>query len=568
MKVITYALAAAFAVTILDAFASASMNAHSIFATLFTIIYAAAFAYYGVWKFSHKKNCKFYKSAIKLSEYLPIALFLAFILHRSGTNEIPFVKDAISVLLWGLALLFSQIALFFMNEKRLGKIVPEIKNETKKKERSIISKTIFEALDWVDALFQTVFFVLLFQIFFIQLYEIPSESMVPTFLIKDRVAVVKSFSAPKFPLSKIGFPKLGNYKRSDVVVFRNPHYNMDRKAEIKTVVSQLLYMLSLTTININRDEKGQIKADPLVKRVCGMAGEQLMMQDGTLYARTSGEKKFHAVTDDKIFAMWNLDALKENTKQNVRYIPFSSSKYDLLLKVEKERSEMNMEDAKNEILKLSAAFKKLHALYKGKKTEKKADIPHLEMNLFKNLKEISTSLLQSSVGSETFDEFFLSWLPSLNTDFKEDLYSKAAYRLNVKIKLVAASLVNAFSEMVVNGKTSDEKLQSLFNKADELHFYLMINDQRNMNIFPPNDANGNAQYIPKNSYFMMGDNRFNSLDMRHSYSHKKVSLTESDPFSVEYYSNLAPQYVDEKLILGKPLFTFWPPARISLINRH
>lgn len=566
MKVITYALVSAFTVAILYAFTSVSLHPCSVFASLFTLLYAAAFAYCGVWKFSHKKNYSFYKVAKKLSEYLPIALFLAFILQRSGTNEISFLKDALSVSLWCLALLSSQLALFFMNEKRLGKTIPGI--EAKKKERSAFSKIIFEALDWADALFQTVFFVLLFQIFFIQLYEIPSESMVPTFLIKDRVAVVKSFSAPKFPLSKIGFPKAGNYKRSDVVVFRNPHYNMDRKSEIKTVVSQLLYMLSLTTININRDENGQIKADPLVKRVCGLPGEQLMMQDGTLYARKAGEEKFRTVKDDEKFAMWNLDSLKEDTKRNVKYIPFSSSQYDLLLKVEKDRREMNMEYAKDKILEMSKAFKRLHAQYTGKKNERKVEIPRLELDLFKNLKEISASLLESSVGVETFDEFFLSWLPTFNTDFGEDLYSKASYRLNIRIKLIAAAILLRFSEMIVYHNSSNEGFSELFQEADALHFYVIIQDQRNMNIFPPNDTDGKACYIPVNSYFMMGDNRFNSLDMRHSYSHKKTALTEKDPFSVEYYSNLAPQSVDEKLILGKPLFTFWPPSRIGSVNRR
>ena len=54
-----------------------------------------------------------------------------------------------------------------------------------------------------------------------------------------------------FPLSNIGLPYLKSYDRGEIVVFRNPHYSNDRKSEVKTFVSQLVYMCSLTTKNIN-----------------------------------------------------------------------------------------------------------------------------------------------------------------------------------------------------------------------------------------------------------------------------------------------------------------------------
>ena len=71
-----------------------------------------------------------------------------------------------------------------------------------------------------------------------------------------------------------------------------------------------------------------------------------------------------------------------------------------------------------------------------------------------------------------------------------------------------------------------------------------------MPVFPANKADGSASYIPANCYFMMGDNRFNSLDMRHSYDEKLVPLTKMDRYSVTYYSNIAPQVVNKKYILG------------------
>ena len=65
---------------------------------------------------------------------------------------------------------------------------------------------------------------------------------------------------------------------------------------------------------------------------------------------------------------------------------------------------------------------------------------------------------------------------------------------------------------------------------------------------------------------MMGDNRFNSLDMRHSYKVKNVPLTSLDKYSFEYPSNMEPRYVNEKYILGFPFLRIWPFGRMGKIK--
>ena len=63
---------------------------------------------------------------------------------------------------------------------------------------------------------------------------------------------------------------------------------------------------------------------------------------------------------------------------------------------------------------------------------------------------------------------------------------------------------------------------------------------------------------------MMGDNRFNSLDMRHSYDMRIAPLTAYDTYSVRYYSNMAPQTVPAEDILGTAVLRIFPFSRFGI----
>ena len=505
--------------------------------------------------------------AIKLNEYLPYLFFLTFILRRAGQYGTPLIIDVFAVISW-----FIVFVLAYLNSKKLYPeknklIIQGWKVTPVERKFKGGAKVAFEIVDWIDAFFWSIFTVLIFQIFLMQLYEIPSESMVPTFLIKDKVFVSKLDCGPKFPLTDVGLPTVRKYKRGDTIVLRNPHYSMDRKSEVKTVTSQLVYMLSLTTIKMNKDENGDLKADPLVKRITGLPGEQLVMQDGTLYRRTNQSDVFEPVALDAKYATWNLNAVSNKVKPYVQTFPFNAQEYQKMLDFEEERRNYDLSAAEFQAHELSRQLKKYVSINKDAGSFEKPSA--FEYQLFTSLKRTAKGLVMQEGGAEWFESFMTSWIPAKNNI--RDVYSESNFRLNVMTKITAGKLLLEYARLISDGIPEenwydDNTINELFESAELLDWYIQgLLDERNMPVFPANDSNGNPKYIPDNCYFMMGDNRFNSLDLRHSYEQKEKALTSEDPLSVTYYSMMEPQYINKKYIVGKPVFRFWPLGRLGKV---
>ncbi len=506
-------------------------------------------------------------TAIKLNEYLPYFFFITFIIRRAGKTGTPFVVDVFAVIAWFIVFVFAYLNSRVLYPAKNAKIIQGWTVAPVERKFKGGAKVLFEIVDWIDAFFWSIFTVLIFQIFLMQLYEIPSESMVPTFLVKDRVFVSKIDCGPKFPLTEVGLPNFRKYKRGDTIVLRNPHYSLDRKSEVKTVTSQLIYMFSLMTVNLNKDADGELKADPLVKRITGLPGEQLVMQDGTLYRRTNASDVFEAVSLDSKYATWNLNAVNSKLKPYIQHFPFNAEEYQQMLDFEEKRRNYDLAAAEFQAQELALQVKKLSSQVKKSAAFTKPSM--LEYNLFNNADSLAKDILTKENGAEWFENFITSWIPAKNE--VRDLYAESNYRLNVMTKITLGKMILEYAKYI--SAASNEKslsdntiLSELYDEAEELNRYIQILlDERNMPVFPANDSQGNPQYIPANCYFMMGDNRFNSLDLRHSYEQKEKALTKEDPLSVTYYSMMEPQYINKKYIVGKPVFRFWPLGRLGKV---
>lgn len=495
----------------------------------------------------------------KTVEYLPFVLFACFIIRRSGEADGTFLLDLVSVVFWLLSSIAGIVILYRLSDKRIERYLPGFPPpETHKRSLGM------QALEWVDALLQAACLVLLINLFIFQLYAIPSESMVPEFMVGDRVVVVKTPSGPKFPLSKVGIPRMRDYKRGDIVVFSNPHYNDTKADRVRSFASQLVYMVTFTAVNINRDEYGAIKADPLVKRITGVPGEKLLLVDGVLYSKRAGEPDFSPVLEDASWAAWNIDALPQSEKAQVRSIPLSREKYDLMVSVESTRANLDLEAAAAE----SAALVDRFASLRGK-GDTVTDTPDLFprsrreiVAMYQSNAEITRTLLTTNGGLAWFRSFMTDWAKS---PVRSNLFDDRSMRIDVLLKLDFGRLVVRNAELFAGNATvqqieGDSIRNQILAEAESYHFYMLVHDQRNMGAFPA----GMDEYIPQNCYFMMGDNRFNSLDMRHSYEVKLAPIDPFDPYSFVYRSNLAPQYVGIDRILGTATFRFWPLSRAGI----
>ena len=514
----------------------------------------------------------------KLFDYWPFVMIACFICSRALVEHSPYTLDAVLALLWFGIVILKAITVHYLKNKNLQKYFPDIQPiqlkkklfPLKGKKSDEILKSIFiELLEWVDAAFYAIFFVLLVNIFIFQVYRIPSESMVPEFMIGDTVIGVKTPSGPFFPLSSFRLPQWKKYQRGDIVILNNPNYPDTPKARLKTFMSQLVYMLTLARVNLNTDDNGKPKADPLVKRVTGLPGEKLMLVDGVLYVKHRNDTEFLPVEEDSLYANWDLASLPASDRRLIKDIYIGSEELRILEAIESQRKALNLNDA---VKQTESLVNRLSLLKGNNDTAAAADFlqeAEYEMSaLFRANDTISRKILTTNGGLAWFRSFMTSWVPYWQSGDTQQasLYEKRFAQLNALIKLCFGKIVirnielfraNATAEQFIN----DEVRNSLLQEAQTYAFYLAWTNQRNMNVFPA----GQDEYIPENAYFMMGDNRFNSTDMRHTTVFKLTSVDKNDAQSIRFLSNIEPKYVPAEKILGTTILRVFPFSRFGAL---
>ncbi|MFW5828321.1 MAG: signal peptidase I, partial [Alkalispirochaeta sp.] len=141
-------------------------------------------------------------------------------------------------------------------------------------------------IDWIEAFLQAAFLVLIINQYLLQAYQIPSGSMIDTLLLGDRIFVNKVIYGPELLPGVAKLPGFAEPERNEVMIFENPSY-LSRGTAF-TILQRTLYMLTLSLVDIDRDESGQPRAQLLIKRSIGAAGDRFRTRAGDLEIRPAG----------------------------------------------------------------------------------------------------------------------------------------------------------------------------------------------------------------------------------------------------------------------------------------
>jgi len=409
-------------------------------------------------------------------------------------------------------------------------------------------------LSWVDALVWAASMVIFIQSLFFQLYQIPSESMVPELYVGTRVFTLKTFTNPEIPLSLVKAPIMVGLNRFDQMVISNPRYSYKKEQVLADFASNFLYMVSFTLIkNPKLDENGQEIADPLIKRAIGMPGEQLMMVDDVVYVKKASDSAYAVLPGDSKVAY----TFASNRPANVSRIKARVIEPALktrMLRWDAEKNALTPETYARE----ASAFRDFFTSYKT------ADMPPI---LLAQPAGIRQSFIFDSSNLSTVDPNallnYLLWLRDDKSGFltllgefldghseslgSMNLWTQSAQKTNLLFKLkFCAALKEALEQKPATPSAIAEMQNFSFDYV--ARFY----ENRNFAPFP-----GESEYIPKDRYFFMGDNRYNSFDCR-NWTDKGATvkpLFKADPYSLRYLSKLSLFSINKSYLKGKALFS-------------
>jgi signal peptidase I len=167
--------------------------------------------------------------------------------------------------------------------------VQRIKKEKQKAKNQI--------LDWIGAFIWAAGMVLLANQYLLQAYVIPSGSMINTLLIGDRIFVNKLVYGPELLPGLLKMPSPFKPARNDIIIFENPSYIS--KGPVFDVAQRIIFMLTISLLDIDRDEAGQPRAHFLIKRAVGMAGDRFIMEKGEMKIRFAGDDRW---TDEREYS--------------------------------------------------------------------------------------------------------------------------------------------------------------------------------------------------------------------------------------------------------------------------
>ena len=145
--------------------------------------------------------------------------------------------------------------------------------------------------DWIEAFLQAALIVLLVNQYCIQAYQIPSASMRNTLIEGDHIFVNKVIYGPQLLPGLGKLPGFSVPERGDIIIFENP--SQQTRSTAFYLLHRVLYMLTLSMVDIDRDETGNPRASLLIKRAIGMSNDRIKSINGDVMIRPQGASRWH-----------------------------------------------------------------------------------------------------------------------------------------------------------------------------------------------------------------------------------------------------------------------------------
>lgn len=491
-----------------------------------------------------------------------------------------------------------------------------------KKERNFFQNLWY---DWIDIILQAVLIVMLINQFLFQMYVIPSESMVPTFLKGDMVVVDKFIYGSQIPLTKWKIPSFFTPKTGDVVVYLNPEtYDKESDVYFKNVFARIfqpfLYRLSFTKIDIDKKENGDPKERFIVKRMIAGKGEKICILNNEVYKKRENQKweKMSAISKEygcvDLYYEDNAGMDAQKMTKEIRMLLneanecFSKKmvdKADLTTNLKREKnillsylsSEGDLSIFKNKIfdflsknklyfeqLKNSVIIpffinseKAYYQLTENDYKENEAKLKHgLEnydfiavyrvlANVYEELKNIST-VSDSAIRDEVFysdDESpYTNYMKSLNVIHKTEVLALLNAFLKIgKVDIQSVDENNLKVLKYLSIYIDGFEMVSRSTSWDTPEFYSFFE----LSQFPDYPADN---FFGKDEYFLLGDNRYNSLDCRFGVGQNTFYLDSDDNglFAKKVKLSWDAHTINENFILGKARVTYFPFNRMGIIK--
>jgi len=205
-------------------------------------------------------------------------------------------------------------------------------------------------IDWLDAFLWAAGVVLLLNQYLLQAYQIPTPSMESTLMVGDRIFVNKLVYGPELIPGRGKLPSPIHPSRGDVIIFENPTY-ISRGPGFD-ILQRVLYMLTLSMVDIDRNPDGTPKHHFLIKRAAAADGDRVRNVEGNMLFLPEGESQWISETTyrerigqenktQRLIPQENYPVIQKAARAMVHNelgLPVTQQEREALLQVQSDRS--------------------------------------------------------------------------------------------------------------------------------------------------------------------------------------------------------------------------------------